>query len=91
MRTHSLAVSDTRLSRGELDLVRADEVSNRYGSGYVRAMIARPADPSDPGVLTRLWYDGWQDAHAAIVPATLTRGSPFRRHVLDNATCFRTS
>lgn len=51
-------------------------------------MIARLADP---GVLTRLWYDGWQDAHAAIVPATLTRGSPFRRHVLDNATCFRTS
>jgi GNAT superfamily N-acetyltransferase len=36
-------------------------------------MIARPADPSESGVLTRLWYDGWQDAHAAIVPATLTR------------------
>ena len=36
-------------------------------------MMPRPADPSESGVLTRLWYDGWQDAHAAIVPATLTR------------------
>jgi GNAT superfamily N-acetyltransferase len=36
-------------------------------------MMPRPADLSESGVLTRLWYDGWQDAHAAIVPATLTR------------------
>ena len=36
-------------------------------------MMPRPADPSESGVLTRLWYDGWQDAHAAIVPPTLTR------------------
>ena len=36
-------------------------------------MMARPADPSESDVLTRLWYDGWQDAHAAIVSATLTR------------------
>jgi GNAT superfamily N-acetyltransferase len=36
-------------------------------------MMPRPADPSESGALTRLWYDGWQDAHAAIVPATLTR------------------
>jgi len=39
----------------------------------VRAMIARPADPSESSVLTRLWYDGWQDGHAAVVPAALTR------------------
>jgi GNAT superfamily N-acetyltransferase len=37
------------------------------------AMTARPADPSETGVLARLWYDGWQDAHAAILPATLAR------------------
>jgi len=54
-------------------------------------MIARLADPAESGVLTRLWYDGWQDAHAAIVPATLTRGSPFRSHLMDSDTCFRTS
>ena len=33
----------------------------------------RPVDPSEVGVLARLWYDGWQDAHAAIVPAELAR------------------
>ena len=39
----------------------------------VDAMIARWADPSEISVLTRLWYDGWQDGHAAVVPAALTR------------------
>jgi GNAT superfamily N-acetyltransferase len=43
----------------------------------VRAMIARPADRSEASVLTRLWYDGWQDGHAAIVPAALTRARTF--------------
>jgi GNAT superfamily N-acetyltransferase len=33
----------------------------------------RPVDPSEVGVLARLWYDGWQDAHAAIVPLELAR------------------
>ena len=36
-------------------------------------MTARSADPSETGALARLWYDGWQDAHAAILPATLAR------------------
>jgi hypothetical protein len=40
---------------------------------YDPAMTARPADPSETSVLARLWYDGWQDAHAAILPATLAR------------------
>jgi GNAT superfamily N-acetyltransferase len=43
----------------------------------VHAMIARPADTSESGVLTRLWYDGWQDGHAAVVPAALTRARTF--------------
>jgi GNAT superfamily N-acetyltransferase len=43
----------------------------------VHAMIARPADPSETGVLTRLWYDGWQDGHAAIVPAALARARTY--------------
>ena len=43
----------------------------------VDAMIARPAAPSEASVLTRLWYDGWQDGHAAVVPATLTRARTF--------------
>jgi hypothetical protein len=35
---------------------------------YDPAMTARPGDPSETGALARLWYDGWQDAHAAILP-----------------------
>ena len=41
-------------------------------------MIARPADASETGALARLWYDGWQDAHAAILPATLARAARAR-------------
>ncbi|WP_246175661.1 GNAT family N-acetyltransferase [Bradyrhizobium paxllaeri] len=37
------------------------------------AMTVRPADPSETGVLARLWYDGWQDAHAAILPPKLAQ------------------
>jgi GNAT superfamily N-acetyltransferase len=36
-------------------------------------MNVRPAKPSEIGALARLWYDAWQDAHAAIVPAALAR------------------
>ena len=36
-------------------------------------MKPRPADPSETRVLTHLWYDGWQDAHAAILPPALAR------------------
>jgi GNAT superfamily N-acetyltransferase len=39
----------------------------------VHPMIARRADPSETSVLTRLWHDGWQDAHAAILPPALAR------------------
>jgi GNAT superfamily N-acetyltransferase len=36
-------------------------------------MNIRPVEPSEIGALARLWYDGWQDAHAAILPAALAR------------------
>ena len=36
-------------------------------------MTARLADPSETGALARLWYDGWQDAHATILPPALAR------------------
>jgi ribosomal protein S18 acetylase RimI-like enzyme len=36
-------------------------------------MTIRPADSSDVGALARLWYEGWQDAHAAILPTALAR------------------
>ena len=34
-------------------------------------MQARPAEASDIAVLSRLWFDGWHDAHGKIVPAAL--------------------
>ena len=40
---------------------------------YDAAMTTRPAAPSETGALARLWYDGWQDAHATILPPALAR------------------
>jgi GNAT superfamily N-acetyltransferase len=33
----------------------------------------RDAQLSEIGQLTKIWFDGWQDAHARIVPAALAR------------------
>jgi GNAT superfamily N-acetyltransferase len=37
------------------------------------AMAIRDAEASETDALARLWYDGWQDAHATIVPEGLRR------------------
>jgi GNAT superfamily N-acetyltransferase len=39
----------------------------------IDAMDVRAAQEGEVGHLARLWYAGWQDAHAQIVPAELTR------------------
>lgn len=36
-------------------------------------MKIRDAEGSETEALAQLWYDGWQDAHAAVVPAELKR------------------
>jgi GNAT superfamily N-acetyltransferase len=36
-------------------------------------MNVRPAEDGEIDQLAQLWFDGWQDAHAAIVPAELKR------------------
>jgi GNAT superfamily N-acetyltransferase len=36
-------------------------------------MQVRDAEESEVDHLARLWYDGWQDAHAKILPADLAR------------------
>ena len=36
-------------------------------------MSVRPADAAELDHLAKVWYDGWQDAHARILPAELTR------------------
>jgi ribosomal protein S18 acetylase RimI-like enzyme len=34
-------------------------------------MIIRKPEPDESDALAQLWFDGWQDAHAAIVPPEL--------------------
>lgn len=36
-------------------------------------MDVRKPEESEIGPLAQLWYDGWQDGHAAVVPAALKR------------------
>ena len=36
-------------------------------------MSVRPAEAAELGHLARVWYDGWQDAHAQILPPELAR------------------
>jgi ribosomal protein S18 acetylase RimI-like enzyme len=36
-------------------------------------MDVRPAEAGEIDHLAKLWYDGWQDAHALILPADLAR------------------
>jgi len=36
-------------------------------------MQPRPAEPAEIDALAQLWFDGWQDAHAEILPAALAR------------------
>jgi ribosomal protein S18 acetylase RimI-like enzyme len=38
-----------------------------------RPVSIRPAEPRELDQLARLWYDGWQDGHADILPAELAR------------------
>jgi GNAT superfamily N-acetyltransferase len=48
-------------------------------------MDVRAAEEAEIDQLARIWYDGWQDAHAQIVPAELTRLrtlESFRRRLL---------
>jgi ribosomal protein S18 acetylase RimI-like enzyme len=36
-------------------------------------VVVRPADETELEALAQVWFDAWNDAHAAIVPAELTR------------------
>ena len=47
---------------------------------------ARNADAAEIDQIAQVWYDAWQDAHAAIVPAELTRLrtlESFRQRIAD--------
>jgi len=45
----------------------------RPDSRYSLAMQIRGARPEDVEPIAQLWYDGWQDAHADLVPMALTK------------------
>jgi ribosomal protein S18 acetylase RimI-like enzyme len=36
-------------------------------------MQVRPADPSDVDPLSRIWHDGWKEAHEGLLPPDLAR------------------
>lgn len=36
-------------------------------------LMVRPAEPAEIDHLAKVWYDGWQDAHARLLPAELIR------------------
>lgn len=44
----------------------------RIRKGFLR-MHVRNAAVEEAGALAQLWFDGWQDAHAAILPVELVR------------------
>jgi len=35
-------------------------------------MNVRPAEPGDVDALSKIWHEGWHDAHARLMPADLT-------------------
>jgi ribosomal protein S18 acetylase RimI-like enzyme len=37
------------------------------------AVVVRDPDETEVDRLARIWYDGWHEAHAALMPAELTR------------------
>jgi ribosomal protein S18 acetylase RimI-like enzyme len=40
---------------------------------HAKTPIARDAEPDEIDQLARIWFDGWRDAHADILPAALAR------------------
>jgi ribosomal protein S18 acetylase RimI-like enzyme len=42
-------------------------------------MAPRAAEESEIDQLARIWFDGWQDAHALILPAELARDRTYER------------
>lgn len=55
-------------------------------------VVVRDAQTDEIEQLARVWYDAWQDAHAAVVPAELIRVrtlESFRRRIQDGLSNFR--
>jgi GNAT superfamily N-acetyltransferase len=55
-------------------------------------MDIRPAEASDIPRLARIWFDGWQDAHADVLPEAIRRVRTlerFEQHLTDNVAATR--
>jgi len=46
---------------------------NRLDSNFSKVLHVRAAGEREIDHLAKLWYDGWQDAHAQIIPGELRR------------------
>ena len=69
-----------------------DPTQNGFNSAP--AGEVRNAERSDIEHLVRLWFSGWQDAHAAILPAELSRyrtPESFRQRLIDGLALTRVS
>ncbi len=54
----------------------------------VRTMLVRAAKEPDIGELARIWYEGWHEAHAHILPAELTQLRTLVATLLDRPVGF---
>lgn len=65
--------------------IRVSVIQNHYQQGA--AMEVRAAEEGEVDHLAKVWYDGWQDAHAQILPADLKRLRTLQsfRHRLQQA------
>lgn len=54
----------------DVDRVNVMAADRELGTESVQV---RTAQPDEIDALATIWYDGWRDAHAAIVPAALTK------------------
>jgi GNAT superfamily N-acetyltransferase len=57
------------------------------------ALVPRAADARDLDALARLWFDGWQDGHAGIVPQEVADDrtlDSFRGRLVENLEAVRT-
>src|SRR5262249_9706825 len=56
----------------QLSILNADSGDSMSLQGR-SPLLVRDADPAEIDQLTRIWYEGWHEARARIVPTDLTR------------------
>jgi ribosomal protein S18 acetylase RimI-like enzyme len=72
-----LANRQRLLATDEVEMRQRAKTTAIDGGETMRAVEVRDADGIEIDHLARLWHDGWQDAHARILPAELARHRTF--------------